>query len=44
MSWARFPFVEIEETDSEIVVHIVDARYARRRGLGFGSASVALPK
>ncbi len=43
-NWVRFPFVEIEETDSATLVHIMDARYTRRRGQGFGSVSVSIPK
>jgi hypothetical protein len=43
-NWVRFPFVEIEETDSATIVHIMDARYTRRRVDGFGSTSVSIPK
>jgi hypothetical protein len=43
-SWARFPFAEIEERASTYAVYLMDARYVRRRRVGFGSARVELPK
>lgn len=43
-NWVRFPFVEIEDNGANFIVHIMDARYARRRGRGFGSVSVSIPK
>jgi hypothetical protein len=39
-AWVRFPFMELEETPSGCVIHIMDARYTRARSLGFGSVSV----
>lgn len=44
MNWARFPFAEIEETATAYTVYLSDARYTRRRGSGFGSARVTIPK
>ncbi|MGH9458468.1 MAG: metal-dependent hydrolase [Thermoanaerobaculia bacterium] len=43
MTWARFPWYEIERTPTETRVWIQDARYARRRGTGFGGELVILP-
>ena len=40
MNWARFPFAEVEETSSGCMVYLLDARYTRRRGSGFGTARV----
>lgn len=42
-NWARFPFGEVEENDTEVVVYLLDARYASRRSSGFGTARVTLP-
>lgn len=44
MNWARFPFAEVEESSSVYTVYLSDARYTRRRGSGFGSARVVIPK
>lgn len=44
LSWVRFPWYEIEETESHRLVHIMDARYRRSRTEGFGGATVRLPK
>ncbi len=43
MTWVRFPWYAIERTPRETRVWIQDARYARRRGTGFGGAMVVLP-
>lgn len=43
MTWVRFPWYEIERTPSAIRVHVGDARYARFRTRGFGSAVVTIP-
>jgi inner membrane protein len=43
-TWVRFPFVELEETPSGCIIHVMDARYTRRRSGGFGSVSVPTPK
>jgi len=42
LDWMRFPFVEIESTDRGHTVYVIDARYVRRRGSGFGTAVVEL--
>lgn len=39
-TWVRFPFVELEETPSGCVIHVMDARYTRTRSRGFGAAVV----
>jgi inner membrane protein len=44
MNWARFPYVEIDENESDYTVYILDARYTRERTGEFGAASVVLPK
>lgn len=45
MTWARFPWYEIERTASNTVVFVHDARYTRRRtGRGFGGVTVVLPR
>lgn len=44
INWARFPFAEVEETASGCTVFLLDARYTRRRGSGFGTARVHVPK
>jgi len=42
MSWVRFPWYEIERTPEGIRVHVMDARYTRRRTDGFGGTSVLI--
>ena len=42
--WVRFPFVELEETPSGCVIHVMDARYTRARTRGFGAADVPTGK
>ena len=44
LSWMRFPFVDVEETAEGYTVHILDARYLRRRVRRFGSAAVRLDR
>jgi inner membrane protein len=44
MTWVRFPYVEIEENESDYTVYLLDARYTRERTGGFGAATVVLPK
>ena len=44
MNWARFPFAEVEPTSSGCTVFLLDARYTRRRGNGFGTARVHVAK
>jgi hypothetical protein len=41
VEWMRFPTAEVDpRTDGGYDVHLLDVRYARRRGGGFGSDSV----
>jgi inner membrane protein len=42
-NWVRFPWAEIEEAPDGVRVHLRDARYARGRTDGFGSATVFVP-
>ena len=42
LSWMRFPSVEVESTDRGHTVYVIDARYVRRRGSGFGTTIVEL--
>lgn len=42
VNWMRFPFIEVDETPSGYTVHLLDARYARSRRRGFGTAVVYL--
>ena len=44
VNWARFPFAEVEETSTGCTVFLLDARYTRRRGRGFGTARVHVAK
>jgi inner membrane protein len=44
MNWARFPFLEIEEKESNYTVYVLDARYTREKTRGFGAAQVVLSK
>jgi inner membrane protein len=43
LSWARFPFFEIEASGPDWVVHLVDARYTLDPEAGFGALAVRLP-
>ncbi len=36
--WARFPWLEPEDSASDGKIYVMDARYARRRTTGFGGA------
>jgi inner membrane protein len=41
LGWARYPTFEVQPLGSErFLVHIVDLRYARRPGEGFGAVSI----
>lgn len=41
--WVRFPYTKIEETgQGSTRVHLMDARYTRRRTSGFGSTTVEI--
>lgn len=42
VAWMRFPFVEVEPVGDGHLVHLMDARYVRRRSRGFGTARVRL--
>lgn len=42
VTWARYPWVEIEEDERGTVVFLMDARYTQSRTAGFGGASVRL--
>jgi inner membrane protein len=41
--WVRFPWLEIEADGTSRRVYLMDARYTRRRTLGFGGAAIELP-
>jgi inner membrane protein len=43
LGWARFPTLSLEQTGpGEYLVHVVDLRYARAPGTGFGSLTVPI--
>ena len=42
VGWMRYPIVEIDRREGALTVHLLDARYARRPGRGFGTAQVRL--
>ncbi|MDX1572073.1 MAG: metal-dependent hydrolase [Xanthomonadales bacterium] len=42
MTWTRFPWYEVEQTAQGTLVHIMDARYSRSVGTGFGTTRVLL--
>lgn len=42
LAWARFPWIEVEETPNRRMIYVMDARYARDRTRGFGGAVIAL--
>jgi inner membrane protein len=44
MNWARFPSAEVEESTSGFTVYLLDVRYTRSRGAGFGTAEVHISK
>ncbi len=44
LHWMRFPYAEIEETPGGWTVWFLDARYARSRSDGFGTAVVTIPR
>jgi inner membrane protein len=41
--WARFPFARVERHATGCTVYLLDARYARAPGVGFGAARVEVP-
>ena len=42
LRWARFPFFEIDESETESVVYIIDARYTLDRNVLFGAIRIPL--
>ena len=40
--WMRYPFFVVEEGAEETLVHVLDARYLREPGPGFGATAVVL--
>lgn len=42
VTWMRFPAVQVEPGPDGFTVHLMDLRYARRPGTGFGTATVRL--
>lgn len=43
LRWTRMPWIDAESLTDRREVHIMDARYARERRLGFGGTVVTLP-
>jgi inner membrane protein len=44
LSWARFPIIETERMPGgATLVHMIDLRYARRPGAGFGTVTIQVP-
>ena len=43
LRWVRIPWIEIEDDKALQRIHVRDARYARRRRSGFGTALFELP-
>lgn len=43
MHWARFPFFTVEQTGTQSIVHITDARYGDAAGRGWASVSIGVP-
>lgn len=44
LSWARFPFFEVEAADDGYRVHIIDARYTVSTRARFGAVTVEVPR
>ena len=42
LRWVRFPWLEVEATDSGDRIHLMDARYTRWRSTGFGATTIEL--
>jgi hypothetical protein len=40
LGWARFPWATMERRGDQVVVHLVDLRYADRPGAGFATVSI----
>ena len=43
LRWARFPFFEIDDSNAEAAVYIIDARYTLDRNDLFGAVRIPLP-
>ena len=43
LHWARFPFFEIDDSNAEAAVYIIDARYTLNRDGLFGAVRIPLP-
>ena len=43
LRWARFPFFEIDDSNAEVAVYIIDARYTVDRNGLFGAVRIPLP-
>lgn len=43
LRWVRFPWLEIDSTPERRRIHLMDARYTRRRTAGFGGTVIDLP-
>jgi len=43
VNWARFPWYQVEPTPDGVRVYLLDARYSRSAGRGFGGAVVEVP-
>jgi hypothetical protein len=44
LRWARFPFFEVDDSQSEPAVYIIDARYTLDRNALFGAIRIPLPE
>ena len=44
LGWVRFPWLESERDATGLRVYVMDARYVRRRTIGFGGALIHLPQ
>jgi inner membrane protein len=42
LRWARFPFFEVDDSKTEVAVHIIDARYTLERDDLFGAVRIPL--
>jgi len=44
LGWARFPFFEVDDSNADPAVYIIDARYTLYRNDTFGSIRIPLPR
>ncbi len=44
LRWVRFPWIEAAPAGPREPIHVMDARYARRRTTGFGGAIIEAPR